>query len=75
MTIEFRDEQDRTIATTQTDARGRYDSTALRPGTYAVREIQPAGLLQGGQRAGSGGGNISLPDLISADRGPAGQIS
>lgn len=54
------------VATTSTDASGRYQFRNLKPGTYTLREEQPAGYFQGGQKAGSGGGNDSLTDTISA---------
>ncbi len=64
--IELRDATDRVIATTQTDADGHYRFTGLRPGTYALRQLQPDGFFHGGQEAGSFGGDDSLEDLISA---------
>lgn len=54
------------IATTQTDTNGNYSFTNLSPGTYTVRELQPAGYLQGGQMAGTAGGDDSVTDIISA---------
>jgi serine-aspartate repeat-containing protein C/D/E len=54
------------VATAVTDANGNYEFKGLRPGQYAVRESQPGGFLQGGQRAGSGGGNDSVQDTITA---------
>jgi len=54
------------VATTTTDSQGHYKFTGLRAGNYSVRQLQPAGYLQGGQRAGSGGGDDSLQDVISA---------
>ncbi len=53
------------IAFTTTDAMGNYRFTNLPAGQYTVREIQPAGWLQGGQRAGSNGGDDSTQDVIS----------
>lgn len=64
--IELRDADDRVIATTQTDANGYYQFTGLRPGTYSLHQLQPEGYFQGGQSAGSLGGDDSLEDLISA---------
>jgi hypothetical protein len=49
-----------------TDARGHYSFGGLRPGNYSVRQTQPGGYLQGGQKAGSAGGDDSLQDLISS---------
>ncbi|MEZ6135299.1 MAG: SdrD B-like domain-containing protein [Pirellulaceae bacterium] len=60
------------IATTQTDATGRYKFDDLLPGIYSVREVQPAGYFQGDQSAGSGGGDDSQPDLIRAIQVTAG---
>ncbi|TVS18522.1 MAG: hypothetical protein EA424_10735 [Planctomycetaceae bacterium] len=61
------------IATTTTDASGRYRFEHLPPGTYRVQQEQPAGYFDGAQRAGSHGGNASLPNQISAINVPAGQ--
>ena len=65
VTVQLLDASGNVLATTQTDAQGRYRFDNIAPGTYAVREIQPAGYLHGGQKAGSKGGNVSVPDLIS----------
>ena len=55
-----------TGATTTTNALGYYEFTGLRPGTYGVAEIQPAGYLDGLDTAGSAGGSAVNPgDLIS----------
>lgn len=54
------------VGTTTTDGSGHYAFRNLKPGTYTIREDQPAGYLQGGQKAGSGGGNDSQTDTISA---------
>lgn len=66
VTISLLDANGTIVATTQTDANGQYRFTGLRPGNYSVRQQQPAGYLQGGQTAGSGGGDASVTDLISA---------
>lgn len=66
VTITLLDDSGRVVRTTHTDATGRYQFIDLTPGKYTVRESQPAGYLQGGQTAGSGGGDTSVPDVISA---------
>ncbi len=53
------------LATTYTDSSGQYSFDNLAPGTYGVRETQPDGYFQGGQKAGSNGGDDSVPDLIT----------
>jgi serine-aspartate repeat-containing protein C/D/E len=65
VTVELRDGSGRVVASTQTDSQGKYRFADLAPGSYTVWEHQPAGYFQGGQRAGSGGGNASLEDTIS----------
>ncbi len=65
VTITLLDATGNTVATTQTDTQGRYQFVGLRPGTYTVKQSQPAGFLQGGQKAGSGGGDDSQQDAIS----------
>lgn len=65
VTVELLDSSGRILTTMQTDHQGRYRFADLAPGEYTVREHQPAGYFQGGQRAGSGGGNASLEDVIS----------
>ncbi|MGL4512003.1 MAG: SdrD B-like domain-containing protein [Lacipirellulaceae bacterium] len=53
------------LASTRTNAQGEYKFTGLRPGEYQVRETQPTGYYDGGERAGSVGGTVSN-DLLSA---------
>jgi serine-aspartate repeat-containing protein C/D/E len=53
------------LATSITDDDGNYLFSDLRPGVYEVREEQPENYLQGGQVAGSGGGDDSQIDVIS----------
>ncbi len=66
VTVTLLDETGKVIATTQTNSLGRYEFLGLEPGTYTIRETQPAGYLQGGQTAGTGGGDASVADVISA---------
>lgn len=70
--LELLDAQNRVVATTRTDSEGRYRFEGLRPGTYSVRETQPEGYFQGGQCAGSGGGNSQTVDAITDIPVPAG---
>ena len=65
VTVQLLDSNGVTIRTTKTDAGGNYRFDDLPIGTYSIREVQPGGLLQAGQRAGSGGGDASQIDLIA----------
>ena len=62
--IELLNQQGTVVATTTTQDDGSYRFEKLEPGTYAVRETQPAGYYQSGQRVGSHGGDASQRDLI-----------
>ena len=64
MTIYLLDGSGNRIASTTTDANGKYAFTDLQPGTYGTEEIQPAGYLEGGDLVGSAGGTLSGPDKI-----------
>ncbi len=57
--IDLLDANGAVLATTTTDAQGNYAFTGLRPGSYTVREHQPAGYYDGGERVGSAGGVAS----------------
>ncbi len=63
--VELYDDTGRLVATANTDANGRYLFSNLMAGSYMVREIQPVGWIQGGQKAGSAGGDDSQQDEIS----------
>ncbi len=63
--VELYDDSGELIASTTTDAAGNYRFTNLPAGNYTVREIQPAGWIHGGQKAGSAGGDDSSADVIS----------
>ena len=59
------DDMGHTVSATQSTASdGSYQFTGLRPGTYAVKETQPANYLDGKDTVGSAGGNMSN-DLLS----------
>ena len=51
--VQLFDSQDMLVEQTVTDANGEYQFSGLRPGEYAVVEITPAGLLEGGARPGT----------------------
>jgi serine-aspartate repeat-containing protein C/D/E len=65
VTVELLDSTGKVIRTTMTDGNGLYKFDGLELGTYSVREIQPSNMLQAGQKAGSGGGDVSVVDVIS----------
>ena len=56
VTLELLDADGNVVATTVTDASGNYSFAGLRPGEYAVREVQPDGLFSGDEFAGTNGG-------------------
>jgi len=63
--VELLDANGSVIATTTTDANGYYSFTDLTPGeSYGVREVQPAGYYDGGEKVGSSGGSITGNDTI-----------
>ena len=53
------------LLTTTTDADGNYIFEDLRPGTYTVTETQPTGYGDGGETAGTAGGDTSTDDVIA----------
>ncbi|MDA1053286.1 MAG: carboxypeptidase regulatory-like domain-containing protein [Planctomycetota bacterium] len=63
--IELLNEQGDVVATTLTDSNGEYEFAGLLPGSYAVREIQPAGYFDGGEVIGDGGGAVGASDLVT----------
>ena len=54
VTIYLLDGTGNRIASTTTDANGKYAFTDLKPGVYGVEEIQPAGYLEGSDQRGLG---------------------
>jgi serine-aspartate repeat-containing protein C/D/E len=68
--IDLLDATGNVAATTTTNATGEYSFTGLRPGTYTVREHQPAGYFDGGERIGtSGGAKHDVPGAYSVFTG------
>jgi hypothetical protein len=60
------------VQSTTTNAAGRYRFSDIAPGIYTVIELQPDGYFEGGQRAGSHGGDDDKANLISGiEIGPA----
>ncbi|MFO0941131.1 MAG: SdrD B-like domain-containing protein [Pirellulales bacterium] len=73
VTITLLDSSGKVVATTLTNSNGLYRFDNLKAGRYTVRESQPSGYLQGGQRAGSAGGNDTVQDVITSIDIGAGQ--
>ncbi|MCH5374481.1 MAG: carboxypeptidase regulatory-like domain-containing protein, partial [Planctomycetes bacterium] len=73
VTIRLLDSDGKIVATTTTDAAGRYRFANLPAGRYSVQQVQPADLFDGSQRSGSHGGDTSVPNLISAISVEAGE--
>jgi len=64
--IQLYDQTGRLVATTRTDASGRYQFENLRPGQYRVVELHPAGFFSGNAIPGNGGGGRpDGPDAIT----------
>ncbi len=53
------------VAQTTTNAAGQYEFVNLVPGTYSVKEVQPAGYYHAGQHVGTHGGGVAADDLIT----------
>jgi hypothetical protein len=62
--VDLFDDDGNLIATTQTNFGGEYAFAGLRPGTYGVREQQPAGYYDGEERVGTAGGLLVANDTI-----------
>ncbi|QDU25163.1 Serine-aspartate repeat-containing protein D precursor [Anatilimnocola aggregata] len=65
VTINLYDEFGAIVATTHTNSQGYYEFLNLKPGQYTVKETQPTGYFQGGQMAGSEGGDDLSQDVIA----------
>jgi len=63
--IQLLDAQGNLVATTTTNSAGQYKFDNLVPGTYRVRELQPAGYFDGEDMVGSAGGVLLENDLIA----------
>ncbi|MBX7166629.1 MAG: carboxypeptidase regulatory-like domain-containing protein [Pirellulales bacterium] len=66
VTVLLLDAQGSQLAETTTDAQGQYKFENLAPGTYQVKELQPAGYFDSGDHVGSAGGTLVAPDTISS---------
>src|SRR5690606_34718358 len=64
VTVELLNSSGQVIATRTTDVNGYYKFDGLPPGSYTVREYTPEGFFDGGEKAGSEGGDVTN-DLIS----------
>ena len=62
VTIRLLDSDGEVVDTTETASDGTYEFTNLRPGTYSVFEVQPAGYFNGDQVVGSAGGSVGAID-------------
>ena len=64
--IDLLDELGNTVATTTTNAEGRYQFAGLFPGEYQVHEHQPEGYYDGSERVGTAGGEKIGSDDIGS---------
>jgi len=74
VTVQLLDGDGNLLATTLTDANGKYRFDGLAPGEYSVREIQPVNLFHAGQEPGSGGGEETTDLLFNIDVGSGQQL-
>ena len=65
--IELRDADGKVVARTTTNAEGRYRFEGLPRGSYQIFELQPEGVFQGGQTAGTGDGRVLGDDLLGVN--------
>lgn len=70
--IDLIDDGGKIIASTETASDGSYRFEGLAPGKYNLRQRQPQGYFQGGQRAGSLGGVDTQVDAIKGIELPDG---
>ena len=64
VTIELVNAANVVVATTTTAADGTYEFVGFAPGTYTVREVQPAGYLDGQEDPGTLGATSTVSDRI-----------
>ena len=65
VTIYLLDAAGEPIATTTTNDKGAYFFGNLKPDTYGVAEVQPAGYLDGAEQLGSAGGRLDGNDRMA----------
>ncbi|MBN2579059.1 MAG: carboxypeptidase regulatory-like domain-containing protein [Pirellulales bacterium] len=65
VTVYLLDAEGNQVASTTTNEKGEYRFDNLAPGAYGVREVQPAGYLDGPDYVGSVGGTLAENDLIT----------
>ncbi|MFO0807861.1 MAG: SdrD B-like domain-containing protein [Gemmataceae bacterium] len=70
VTVRLRNSAGQVVSTTTTDSNGFYQFTGLTAGNYTVEEVQPATfngqtLVDGCEKAGTGGGSVAVNDIIS----------
>jgi protocatechuate 3,4-dioxygenase beta subunit len=73
VSIELYDASGNLVATSTTDALGKYLFDGLTPGEYTVVEIQPSNLFSVGEEVGSGTGVILIANQISEIQVDSGQ--
>ncbi|HEY4309947.1 MAG TPA: SdrD B-like domain-containing protein [Pirellulales bacterium] len=66
VTVQLLNASNQVVGTTTTDENGEYTFTGLKPGTYTVHEVQPAGYFEFGDTVGSVGGTLQGLDTIAA---------
>lgn len=65
VTVYLLDAAGNRVASAVTGEDGRYCFRDLRPGSYGVEEVQPAGYLDGQEQVGTSGGVVSADDRMS----------
>ncbi|MDP1562777.1 MAG: SdrD B-like domain-containing protein [Pirellulaceae bacterium] len=69
VTIELYNSRGQMVSTTKTKTDGTFEFTGLFPGSYSIKQIQPAGFLDGADHVGTvngaNQGTVSANDMIS----------